>query len=152
MEHIIRHYKDDDLPDVLSAWESASRFSHPFLSNDFFENERYNIPNFYLPNADIWVVEHNGKVIGFIALFGNKVCAVFVKPEFHGTGAGRALMDKAQELHGNLEVDVFKKNSIGCKFYSSYGFKSAGKKFHKETGHVILKLKFTAKKHNKDKS
>ena len=138
MKHIIRHYKDEDLPDVLSVWEGASRVSHPFLSNDFFEKERYNIPNLYLPNADVWVVERNEKIIGFIALVSNKVCAVFVKPEFQGAGAGRTLMDKARELHGNLEVDVFKDNLIGCKFYSSYGFKSSGKKTHEETGHQVL--------------
>ena len=148
MERIIRQHKDEDLPDVLSAWEIASKISHPFLSDDFFEQERYNVSNFYLPNADIWVIEHNGKIIGFIALLGNRVGAVFVQPEFHGTGAGRALMDKAQELHGDLHVEVFEANSIGCSFYQNYGFKLLGKKNHEETGHVILKLRFTAKTHD----
>ena len=147
MERIIRQYKEEDLPDVLFSWESASRISHPFLTNEFFEQERYNIPNFYLPKADTWVIEHNRKVIGFIALFGNKVCAVFVHPEFHGSGAGRALMDKAQELHGDLEVEVFEANSIGCRFYSNYGFEPVGKKIHDKTGHVVLCLKFSAKTH-----
>ncbi len=149
MERIVRQYKDEDLPDVLSSWEKASKISHPFLSNTFIEQERYNVPNYYLPNADTWVIEHDGKVIGFIALLGHKVGAVFVQPEFHGTGAGRALMDKARELHGDLEVEVFEENSIGCRFYSNYGFELLTKKIHEDSGQIVLRLKFSAKTQNR---
>ncbi|WP_298868654.1 GNAT family N-acetyltransferase, partial [uncultured Gimesia sp.] len=121
MERIIRKYQAADLDDLMSAWESASRLAHPFLKEDFLDQERHNIPNLYLPNAETWVVEEAGQVIGFIALMGNEVGAIFVKPDFHGTGAGKALMDKAQELHGDLEVEVFKENTIGQKFYARYG-------------------------------
>ncbi|OAD19202.1 GCN5-related N-acetyltransferase [Candidatus Thiomargarita nelsonii] len=146
MYRIIREYKDEDLNDVLSSWESASRIAHPFLTKEFLEQERYNIPNVYLPNAETWVVEQEGQVIGFIALLGNEVGAIFVKPEFHGTGAGKALMDKAQELCGDLEVEVFEANSIGQRFYSSYGFEPVTEKIHEQTGNKLLRLKFTANK------
>jgi len=78
-------------------------------------------------------------------LLGNKIGGVFVQPEFHGTGAGRALMDKAQQLHGDIEVEIFKDNSIGRRFFSNYGFKYLSKKIHEETGHELLRLRFTAK-------
>jgi len=146
MYRIIREYKDEDLNDVLSSWESASRIAHPFLTKEFLEQERYNIPNVYLPNAETWVVEQEGQVIGFIALLGNEVGAIFVKPEFHGTGAGKALMDKAQELCDDLEVEVFEANSIGQRFYSSYGFEPVTEKIHEQTGNKLLRLKFTANK------
>ncbi len=142
----IRKYRDSDLDDVLSSWENASKLAHPFLTEEFLDSERYNIPNLYLPNADTWVSEHNGEVIGFIALLGNEVGAIFVQPKFHGTGVGRALMNKAQELHGNLEVEVFEANSVGRKFYSSYGFELLSEKIHEETGNKVLRLKFTADK------
>ena len=128
----------------MSSWENASKIAHPFLSESFLEMERYNIPNIYLPNADTWVIEDERKVIGFIALLGNEVGGIFVQPKFHGTGAGLALMNKAQEIHGNLEVEVFEKNLIGRKFYSSYGFELLLKKHHEQTGNQVLRLKFTA--------
>lgn len=140
---MIRQYKDSDLSDVMSSWENASKIAHPFLTEEFLELERYNIPNVYLPNADTWVAENDGKVIGFIALIGSEVGAIFVQPSFHGTGAGFALVNKAQELHSNLEVEVFKDNGIGRKFYSNYGFECLEEKYHEQTGKQLLRLKFT---------
>jgi putative acetyltransferase len=143
MIHSIRAYKDCDLNDVLSSWENASKLAHPFLTEEFLNLERHNIPNVYLPVADTWVYENDQKVIGFIALIGNEVGAIFVQPELHGTGAGRALMDKAQDLHGDLEVEVFEANSIGRNFYLRYGFQFISEKIHEQTGNKVLRLKFS---------
>lgn len=140
----IRKYRKKDLNGVLSSWKNASKVAHPFLTKEFLDKERHNIPNVYLPNADTWVAELNGSVIGFIALIGNEVGAIFVEPEFHGMGVGRALMDKAQALHGDLEVEVFQANAKGRKFYSDYGFKPWVEKIHDETGNKVLRLKFPA--------
>ncbi|QDT96447.1 GNAT family N-acetyltransferase [Gimesia aquarii] len=148
MDRIIREYQAEDLNDLLYVWESASRLAHPFLTDEFLEQERDNIPNLYLPNAETWVIEQGGQVFGFIALLGNEVGAIFVKPEFHGTGAGKALMDKAQELRGDLEVEVFKENTIGQKFYARYGFQPLKESIHEPTGNQIMRLKFTASESN----
>lgn len=125
----------------MTAWESASNIAHPFLTEEFQQQERHNIPNVYMPIADTWVIEHGGKVIGFVALIGNEVGGLFVKSEFHGTGAGRALMDKAVELRGELEVEVFKENKIGRKFYDQYGFQFLSESIHDRTGNAILRLR-----------
>ncbi|MBL4630399.1 MAG: GNAT family N-acetyltransferase [Paraglaciecola sp.] len=71
---------------------------------------------------------------------------VFVQPHYHGKGVGKDLMDKAQSLHGDLEVEVFKENSIGRKFYARYGFEYLEEKLHEPTGEQVLRLKFTANK------
>ena len=55
-------------------------------------------------------------------------------------------MDKAQALHGDLEVEVFKANSIGRKFYSTYGFEQLEEKSHEPTGQQVLRLRFTGSK------
>jgi putative acetyltransferase len=146
MLHTIRQYADADISGILSSWENASKIAHPFLTEEFLDKERYNIPNVYLPNADTWVAEVDKTVVGFIALIGNEVGAIFVEPDFQGAGVGKALMDKAQQIHGALEVEVFQANSIGRKFYSSYGFEQLIEKTHEETGNTVLRLRFAANK------
>ena len=142
MTHVIRQYVESDLDGVLSSWESASKIAHPFLTEEFLDTERYNIPNVYLPNTDTWVADVDGRVVGFIALMGNEVGAIFLDPEFQGIGIGRALMDKAQALHETLEVEVFKANSIGRKFYDRYGFGLLAESIHEPTSQDVLRLKF----------
>tara|TARA_B100001540_G_scaffold225559_1_gene199760 strand:+ start:5041 stop:5475 length:435 start_codon:yes stop_codon:yes gene_type:complete len=142
----IRQYAESDLESVLASWEGATRLAHEFMTDDFIAQERKNVAEVYLPNTDTWVAKVDGEVKGFIALMGNEVGAIFLQPNFHGKGIGKALMDKAQELHGNLEVEVFKANTIGRNFYSKYGFKPLEEKYHEPTGQQVLRLKFTANK------
>jgi len=146
MTRSIRQYSEEDLNGVLSSWESASKIAHPFLKEDFQAQVRKDIPELYLPNADTWVVEVDNQVVGFIALIGNEIGAIFLQPEYHGKKIGKLMMDKAQELHGDLEVEVFEKNSIGRKFYSQCGFELIEETIHDPTGEIVLRLKYSANK------
>ena len=143
MTYTIRQYTDSDLNAVLSSWENANKIAHPFLSEAFVDQVRHDIPNLYLPNADTWVAEVGGKTVGFIALIGNEVGAIFVDPTHHGMGVGKALMDKARSLHSSLELDVFKENSIGRKFYDRYGFIVQNETLDEGSGQQILRLLYT---------
>lgn len=142
----IRQYMDSDLDAVLDSWEVATRMAHEFMTDEFIAQERKNVADIYIPNTDTWVAEVDGKVQGFIALMGNEVGAIFLQPHCHGRGVGKALMDKAQKLHGDLEVEVFKENVIGRKFYIRYGFEHLEDKLHEPTGQQLLRLKFIANK------
>jgi putative acetyltransferase len=145
----IRQYQNSDLDAVLSSWEVATRLAHPFMTDEFIAQERINVAEIYMPNTDTWVIDFDNNIEGFIALMGNEVGALCLNPDHHGKGAGKILMDKAQQLHGDLEVEVFKENSIGRKFYSKYGFKELEEKLHEPTGRQVLRLKFTANKETK---
>ena len=143
----IRHYQPQDLNDLMTAWENASRLAHPFMTEAFFDKERHNIPNMYIPNADTWVVTAAEKVVGFIALTGSEVGGLFVDPAYHGRRLGKALMDKAQELHGDLIVQVLRENAVGRRFYDRYGFKFLEEnKLEVAENAVVLKMAFTANK------
>ena len=145
----IRQYKESDLKAVLDSWEVATRRAHAFMTDAFIAQERKNVAEIYLPNTDTWVAEIDGEVQGFIALMGNEVGAIFLQPAWHGKGIGKALMDKAQDVHSVLEVEVFESNSIGRSFYSKYGFELLEEKLHEPTGQQVLRLKFTADKSSK---
>jgi|TARA_B110001469_G_scaffold126104_1_gene142905 putative acetyltransferase len=114
------------------------------MTDDFLAQERKNVGEIYMPNTDTWVAELDGNVVGFVALMGNEIGAIFLLPNYHGKGIGKALMDKANELHSSLEVEVFKANAIGRKFYSRYGFEFLDEKHHEPTGQPLLRLRFMA--------
>ncbi len=138
----IRKYQDSDVEAVLSAWENTQEIAHPFLPKDFQAQEKINVRELYLPNAETWVVVDDNEVIGFIALIGNEIGGLFLQPIEHGKKLGKMMVDKAQELHGDLVVEVFKNNLVGRNFYEKYGFKFVEEKKHKQTGEQVLRLEF----------
>jgi len=138
---MIRKYEKPDLDDLLAAWAAASEVAHPFLSPEFLASERENIPNLYLPNAETWVHEIDGRVVALIAPIGNEVGAVFVDPKHQRSGIGQQLMDKARSLRETLEVEVFVANAIGRAFYAKYGFEPFEEKVHEPTGQDVLRLR-----------
>lgn len=144
MNLTIRQYQTSDLAAVLDSWEVATRLAHAFMTDEFIAQERKNVAEIYIPNTDTWVAEIDGVVQGFIALIGNEVGAIFLQPNWHGKGVGKALMDKAQALHGILEVEVFQENSIGRAFYQRYGFEFLEHTLHEPTGQLVLRLRFSA--------
>ena len=92
---MIREYRDNDCGAVIEVWYAASQVATPFLSEEFLADERANIRDVHLPNAETWIFEAEDTVVGFIALIGDEVGAIFVHPERQGQGIGRALMDHA---------------------------------------------------------
>ena len=66
----IRQYSKHDLPALMSSWENASAIAHPFLTSEFQDKVRQDIPSLYLPNADTcWVtkLEHSSSSPSFRA-------------------------------------------------------------------------------------
>jgi len=138
---MICKYQPTDLGDVLQCWSSASAVAHPFLSEEFQAQERLNIENLYLPNAETWVWQAADAVEGFVALVGNEVGGLFVDAKSQRAGIGQALIDHARTLHGELEVEVFTENSLGRAFYSKVGFVLIEEKVHEATGCGLLRLR-----------
>jgi putative acetyltransferase len=139
---VIQLFDESHIDDLLEVWYRASKQAHPFLPDDFFERERRAIVNQYLPLARTWIYAEKDRVIGFIAMIGNEVGGLFVDPECQGRGIGRALLDHVTRLYDELEVDVFKENRIGRRFYDRYGFEVVTERAHDQTGHVLLRMKY----------
>jgi len=139
---VIRKYDATDLSELLDVWYGAARIAHPFWTAELFEQERRDITREFLPVAETWVFEKDGRVVGFIALLGNEVGGIFVAPTQQGQGIGRALMDHVRKSRDHLVLEVFQDNKIGKAFYDAYGFATVGERLDEATGLRLLRLRF----------
>lgn len=146
----IRRYESTDLLQLMEVWESANSMAHSFLSDEYVDQVRRDIPTLYLPNTNTWVATINDGLVGFISLMGKEIGALFLLPEYHGHSIGTALTNRAVQLHGDLEVEVFEANLIGRKFYGRYGFDIVERKLHEHTGESVLRLKYTVNKPSRE--
>jgi putative acetyltransferase len=138
---VIREYEPQDRDALLAVWAASAVIAHPFWTPAMVERERRNIAERYLPIAETYVFERGGRVVGFISLLGDEVGGIFVAPQFHGQGVGRALMDRARDARDHLELDVFEANEQARRFYSAYGFDVVGEREDEATGERLLRFR-----------
>ena len=139
---MIRKYKTTDTDSILEVWYAASTLAHPFLADAFVAKTKIDMRELYLPNAETWVYEKEGSVLGFISMLGNEIGGLFVFPHHHSQGIGTQLVNYVRPLHETLEVEVFENNGIGRSFYDKYGFKLMESHVHEPTQQQVLRMKF----------
>lgn len=77
----------------------------------------------YLANAQNWVWEEDGKLLGFVSIMeGRFLAAMFVAPKAVRRGIGKALMQYVQQRHPHLMLEVYQKNQPAIDFYHAQGF------------------------------
>lgn len=131
---IRRYAPETDLETCIGIWRRASRAGHPFLSETALEGDEALVREVYMPSAEVWVGCPGGAPAGFVALLGGTVGGLFVAPEHHGRGLGRALVLHAARLHGALDVEVYEANEGARRFYAALGFARTGRRESDDRG------------------
>ncbi|MBD1913170.1 MULTISPECIES: acetyltransferase [unclassified Leptolyngbya] len=117
-----------DFPQVVKVWEASVRATHHFLTESHIQ--------FFKPlifDALSQIVEldgvrnHQGEVVGFIGVVGNKIEMLFIDPAWHGQGIGRQLIQHAIGTLGVTKVDVNEQNEQAVGFYLRMGFEIEGR-------------------------
>ncbi|MBN1300776.1 MAG: GNAT family N-acetyltransferase [Melioribacteraceae bacterium] len=139
---MIRRFTKNDSDRLIELWYDASKIAHSFLSEDFLEKESILMRHLYLEEAETWVYEKDGIVAGFISMIDNEIGGLFVDPSFQRCGIGGELIDHIGRYDRKLVVDVFKANDAGCNFYYKYGFQKIGELVHRETGNIVVRMKY----------
>ncbi|MFE7607415.1 GNAT family N-acetyltransferase [Streptomyces celluloflavus] len=147
---IIRRYRPADADAVTDLWARASKQAHPFIVGEG-EGERARVlREVYLVQAENWVAERDGTVIGLLGLLPGdgdepaEIGGLFVAPEAQGIGAGRALLEHAAALRGALTLEVFARNERSRRFYTRMGFTESGRRPDEETGHELVAMERVA--------
>lgn len=120
----IRKFRKNDYPAILDIY-SKSKLDELRLEEKEFEllsleNDKYRLTE--LKESDIYVYEDEG-VIGYGALFGLEIRALFVHPSYRGKGVGKSLLEfLLSKVTGSVILYVAKNNAPAKKVYKNYGF------------------------------
>jgi putative acetyltransferase len=131
----IRLSRPQDLPALFRVWENAVRATHSFLPEEDLDFYARQVRDQYLPAHRFWVATGvDDEPLGFMDMTDSKIDALFVDPSCHGKGIGRALVDHAASLVGDLTVDVNEQNRGARSFYEKLGFRRIGRSDLDEAG------------------
>ncbi|KAA5826039.1 GNAT family N-acetyltransferase [Saccharopolyspora hirsuta] len=138
---IIRRYRPADEEAVVDLWSRAVKIAHPFIEGEGEGERARKMREVYLVEADNWVAEASGRVVGLLGLLGAEIGGLFVAPEAQGRGVGRALVEHAVSLHGEVTLEVYEQNLRARRFYELVGFTEQGRRPDEETGHTMISLR-----------
>jgi putative acetyltransferase len=130
----LREALPSDRDTVFDIWLRSVRATHTFLTEDDIQALAPLVPA-ELARLELWVVcPEEGPPVGFMALSGAKVEALFIAPEWQRRGIGRRLLEHARGLKGPLTVDVNEQNPEAVRFYEACGFVVVGRSAVDEGG------------------
>ncbi|WP_129791721.1 acetyltransferase [Sphingosinicella sp. CPCC 101087] len=118
---------EHDTAHVMSIWRKAVDATHHFLD----EADRQAIEDelsSFVPNVRLTLaVDPSDRPLGFMFLNEGRLEALFVDPDHHGRGIGRALVKEALARHPDLATDVNEQNLQAVGFYERIGFERTGR-------------------------
>lgn len=123
----IRKAQLEDHPALLGIWEQSVRASHDFLTEQDIQALLPMVRDQALPGLEVWVLCEGSIPIGFMGLDDDKLEALFISPASFRQGGGKAMLEHARKLKGQLRVDVNEQNPRAVEFYLSNGFMVAGR-------------------------
>ena len=111
----------------MEIWRRAVDATHHFLApNDRSAIEAEVLDFFPQVSLDL-AVDASGTPQGFMFLHDGHLEALFIDPDQHGTGIGKALISRALAAHPDLSTDVNEQNPGALGFYEHLGFLRTGR-------------------------
>ena len=88
----------------------------PQQDHEFFEQHVF-------PSSTTWLAEDEGRLIGFAVLKQDWLDHLYVDPDWHGRGVGKALLTAVREDAQELNLWTFQANGQARRFYERHGFR-----------------------------
>lgn len=123
---VIRPIAPADAPALLTVWRRAVEATHHFLSPAEVDAIEPDVAAYLAGGQGLWTLEDDGRPVGFLGLDGDELAALFVDPDAHRRGHGRALTQHAL-AHGATRLKVNEGNPGARAFYERMGFVATGR-------------------------
>jgi len=143
MSFNIVKYKDSHKDNILAVWEHSVKATHQFLLESDFDEYKKILQNFDFNDLDVFCLEEQENVVGFIGIHTGKIEMLFLSPDYIGKGLGRKLTDFAFKNFDINYVDVNEQNPKATEFYGKIGFETFDRTEKDDMGkpYPILKMK-----------
>lgn len=119
----VRPAVEQDAVSLATIHRVALTTAMPFMPRIHTVEEDHNYFASVLSEQMCWVMERNGRVLGFIALEDSWVNHRYVLPRYQGIGIGTVLIDMAKVVSPHsLQLWTFQENLRARTFYGRQGF------------------------------
>lgn len=129
----IRPLEHGDIEPVMRIWLSGNVQAHPFVPAAYWEKNASAVRE-QIAQAEVFVLEADGAVRGFIGLTDDFIAGLFVDAPYRGMGIGRRLLEHAKARHAALSLSVYPQNRRAADFYAHAGFAVSEEGIDAETG------------------
>lgn len=140
---MIRMFDACDLNQVMELWLNGNIEAHDFIPRNYWESNAPMVREQHL-QAEIYVYETDGKILGFVGLQGDYLAGIFVDRHARSMGIGGQLIRYVQKIRRTLTLNVYRKNQRAMEFYLREGFSVLSEDIDKATGEtdIVLSWKF----------
>lgn len=146
---MIRIFEFRDLDKIMEIWLDGNISAHPFIDESHWR-QNFDTVKSVLPNAEVYVYEEDGEILGFIGMDAEYIAGIFVAQGHRGQGIGRQLIAKVKRKK-RLSLHVYEKNTGAVAFYLAEGFHIKSSMTEKETGEMEHLMVFCEEKRYADK-
>lgn len=132
-----------DLDQVMELWLNGNIEAHDFIPRNYWESNAPMVRE-QLLQAEIYVYEIDGKILGFVGLQGDYLAGIFVDRHARSMGIGGQLIHYVQKIRRTLTLNVYRKNQSAMEFYLREGFSVLSEDIDEATGEtdIVLSWKF----------
>lgn len=120
-EQMIRGFQKTDIDEIAAVWLSSNLEAHDFIDSQYWTGNLEAVKKL-LPQAELYVYEEKGKILGFAGLRGDYVEGIFVRSEARSCGIGKQLLDYVKDIRTRLSLHVYAKNQRALQFYLRENF------------------------------
>jgi len=130
---MIRALQPADLDSVCALWLAANLQEHSFIPAEYWKANQALVRKL-LPQAEAYVYEKGGEILGFAGLDGEYIEGIFVAREARSQGIGKSLLDFLKAKKPELHLNVYQKNTRAIRFYEREGFRIQSEGMDEATG------------------